>query len=342
MFRMVKKVLPGVALLAAMNPVLAATPPADLPGSPVPVAIGDKQPAEQAPVEQTPNRPIASDVSWQPQAITSPLDTPFSAPSRCGLFGAFSVELLKPHISNHMQALVNVNPLGTDLVPGLQAEMDATGAPRLELGYRFDGGWEILVGYRSLVSDGSDVVPDFDILGDGDINSRINMNVVDIDFGKHVCLGPDSDLILLGGARLTSLYFGSQVIGAIMEQQTSYNLFGAGPHAAAEYWHSLTPRLAAFARLEGGCIIGQYHEAFQEVLTFSPQAIFGGATDIRDTTGIPFLSVQAGLGWSIREESPFRFAFGYQYEHWWNLGSSAGTGAALEIQGAFLRGELFY
>src|SRR5258708_2338446 len=66
-------------------------------------------------------------------------------------------------------------------VPG--ASLDWTGSPRVVLGYRLDNGaGAFTVSFRSLVSQGSSTLPNFDPAGFGFIQSRLNANIVDLDY----------------------------------------------------------------------------------------------------------------------------------------------------------------
>jgi hypothetical protein len=263
-----------------------------------------------------------------------------------GWFAAIEADLVAPHIKNRLSADVNVGGLFTDTVHLPTAELDFVGAPRFELGYRFpEGCGEVLVSYQPLVSDGSATISNFDPLGDGDVRSRLNMNVVDFDYGsREFSLGPSWDLRWLAGVRVAGVYFDSRAEGAILEQRTSNNFVGAGPHLGLELgWHAGYPGLSIFGRLEGAAVIGEVRQGFEETLSANGIPVVGGATTVTSTQAVPVLRFQTGVGWAPPCNGRWlRFSAGYIIEHWWDVGQAGGSQAELGFQGLFLRSEFSF
>jgi hypothetical protein len=93
-----------------------------------------------------------------------------------GLFTNVELDLLGVHIKNRLNGTVFF-PDGTTTnlhLPG--AELDWTLSPRFELGYRLaDNLGAFMFTYRFLNTDGTAVVPNFDSMGDGSLQSRLDM-----------------------------------------------------------------------------------------------------------------------------------------------------------------------
>src|SRR6201981_97961 len=74
----------------------------------------------------------------------------------------------------------------TDTVHLPTASLDFTGSPKVGLGYRFAQGFgEFTVSYRSLVTARTRNIEDFDFFGDSFLKSRLNLNVIDLDYGSQ-------------------------------------------------------------------------------------------------------------------------------------------------------------
>jgi hypothetical protein len=221
-----------------------------------------------------------------------------------------------------------------------QAELDWTGVPRLAVGYRFaEGCGEVLVSYRFLISEGTEVAPNFDFLGDGQVKSRLNMNVIDLDYrSSEYSLAPRWDMRWTVGARIASVYFDSRVMGQFLGMRTSNDFFGAGPHAGLELArHFDLPGLAAFGRIDGSVLVGGIDQAFEETFTFPGTAV-GNAVNVHSTQAVETLSFELGLRY-IPPGERIRFSLGYQFEYWWGLGKAGPSSAELSDQGIFFRSE---
>src|SRR5207237_4286724 len=108
------------------------------------------------------------------------------------------------------------------------APLDWTLSPRFELGYRFaDNLGSLMLTYRFLTTEGNPVVADFDPMGDGALRSRLDMQIVDLDYvSRHHKCCPDFDFRWLAGVRLATVFFDSEVIGGLAELRTSNHFFG--------------------------------------------------------------------------------------------------------------------
>jgi hypothetical protein len=224
------------------------------------------------------------------------------------------------------------------------APLDWTGGPRVELGYRFPQGFgEALVSYRSLVTEGQTIRPNFDVDGGRVLlNSRLNVNVVDLDYGsREYSLGPHWEMQWRVGARLASVYFDSRATAVVLEQRTSNDFFGAGPHLLLDLRRGLRwPGWGFYGRLEGAAVVGRIDQAFEESFLFLDGVQVGGATDQHQTQAVPVVHTQVGLTWDPPWASHWlRFVGGYEFEGWYYLGWVNASRGDMTVQGAFFRAE---
>lgn len=332
---------------AVQSPSSGPQPSAQVGRQPTVVTTMPRPPATQP--------PPASAAAGVPLAVVPPpedsngsllygdpmLDPPDLAPP--GWFVALGVDLVGPHIKNRLTAPVTVAGIITDTVHLPSAEMGWVGSPRVELGYRFEQGFgEFLASYRSLVAETTEIFPAYDVFGDGLLRTRLNLNVVDLDYGsREFGLFPAWDMKWRVGARIASVYFDSRAAGLLLGQRTSNSFFGAGPHVGLDLWRSLpVPGMGIFARVDGSAIVGRINQSYEETILFPNGTAIGGATSQHGSQTVPVLSFQAGLGWKPWADMPLRLSAGYQFEQWWYLGQVEGSRAELTVQGIFLRGEL--
>jgi hypothetical protein len=268
------------------------------------------------------------------------LDRPHSPPA--GWFAGLELNVIGPQIKNRLQAPVTVNGFAPDTVHLPTAELDWTGSPRLDVGYRWpEGLGEFLVSYRFLVSEGRDF--DFSLVtpNDGFLKSRLNVNVVDLDYGsREYSLGPNWDMKWKVGARIATVFFDSRAENLFFEQRTSNNFVGAGPHVGLDLWRWFdVAGLALYGRIEAASVIGQISQGFEEVADLST-GLVGGATTVHHTQAVPVLNFQVGLGWTPPTHRHWRrYAVGYEFERWWYLGEAGDSRAELTTQGVFIRAE---
>jgi hypothetical protein len=313
----------------------------------------------------------AADEGW----IGSPLlERPEAAPA--GLFLNVETSVVWPHLRNELvggqvtlaqtsgvSPSQNVGlppgdgmPITGDLIKFAGNRLDPTVTPRFELGYRFpDGFGELKLGYRFLVTSGSDTLTVGD-LGPASQKGRLDINFIDLDYGtREFSLGPDWEMRTWVGLRGALTFFDSQV-RFLNPMPITESPFGTGPftrltqseaasnwyigaHAVLELGRKLwIPDLTLFWRLEGAGMYSRAHQTFKETFVEAP-----GFTEIRTTNnvGSPMLATQVGLSWDVPNWDHCRFMMGYQFEMWWQFGRGNNdlSHATLDDQGLFLRAE---
>jgi hypothetical protein len=272
--------------------------------------------------------------------VPNPLRQP--ARPRAGFFGTVELGLVAPNVSG---SLIGPVTGGINRTIGLPyAELDWTGSPRLELGYHFgeDSG-SFLAAYRSVVSEGTATVSPFDSKGPGFLETRLNMNLIDLGYATPAwAIDPLWDLRLDGGVRIAAIYSDSQITGMAISQSASNNFVGAGPRIGVNLHRHLDRAhgLSLFGRLDTGVIIGGDTQSFEEIRTFPGGTRIGGASRMSETQAAPMLGLQLGMSYQPKDSVDwFRFSFGYQYEQWWNVGSAGDSQGDVSFQGLFFRGE---
>ncbi len=263
-----------------------------------------------------------------------------------GWFADLEIGLVGPHIRNHLASPVIVHTPTPfhDQVQLPTAHLNWTGSPRIDLGYRLADGWGAFVfSYRSVVSEGRALLVGFDPNGDAGLRSRLNMNVFDVAYAGHPCsLTPFWDLQWKAGVRVAGVYFDSRAIGPVFEQRVSNNFVGAGPHAGVEVARRFedAPELAVFGRLEGSLLVGGVHQGFEETARDDTGSLFGGASTASSTQVVPVLALQVGLSYTPQWAGCWnRFALGYEFQQWWNVGQAGGSRADVSTNGIFFRAE---
>jgi hypothetical protein len=354
---MVRKVR-GFLVIAALGTIAWDAAAQDLPNAPMPIVPSGPSTPRAAEHLPTPILSGPPPIGLPAPALQEPapyqdnngpllrgdplLDQPQSPPP--GWFVGLELNAVGPHIKNRLQAPVTVADTVLNPVHLPTADLDWAGAPRFELGYRLAEGWgEFVASYRFLVSEGTQNLPGFDLDGsDGFLKSRLNLNVLDLDYSsREYSLLPYWDMKWKAGVRLANVFFDSHALGVFLEERTSNNFFGAGPHAGLDLWRSLgTSGLGIFGRIEGASVVGQISQSFEAVGFASDGSLVGGATLVHHTQAVPTLNVQAGLGWSRWWAGHWsRYAIGYEFERWWYLGEAASSRGELTTQGIFFRGE---
>jgi hypothetical protein len=330
---------------AAAPPSMPVAPP---PGSPGPVYPPPYPPPPPPP-------PFAYDNPYEdtngPLLRGDPLldRVPNNLP---GLFAAIEGDLVWVHIKNRLSADVAIGGF-VDTIHLPTAELEFTGAPKFMIGWRFPQGFgEFQASYRSLVTEGGRNIANFDPLGDGFLRSRLNMNVVDLDYSTQeiplvtTLPGQFWDAKFFVGARLAGVFFDSRAEGFVLEQRTANNFFGAGPQVGMEiyrYFHD-APGLALYGRIETSVVIGRIRQSFEEnVFDEDGVPVLGGATTVRGSQAVPVLELQAGLAWTpIHTARWLRFTGGYHFEQWWDVGTVGASRADLTSQGFFIRSEFHF
>jgi hypothetical protein len=260
-----------------------------------------------------------------------------------GWFFNAEVGILKPHLVNNLVGSVNVGGLFTDTVALPSGWLDWTASPEVELGYRFgEGGSELLVAYRNVTSEGNDGIENYDPCGEGWLHSRLNLNVIDLDYATpHFNPRPNWDVQARLGGRIATASFSARAEGQILEQRLCNDFVGGGPQLALDVARAFPgTRLALFSRLEGAVLFGEVQQRFEETIWINDVPLASGASCQDGARTVPIFRVQAGLSWTPQwSNHSLRLSGGYEYEHWWNLGSVGSSSADLGIQGVFLRCE---
>ncbi|HJZ90427.1 MAG TPA: hypothetical protein VKE40_06110 [Gemmataceae bacterium] len=274
-----------------------------------------------------PDRPQFSAGSAGPYAV-SPLDEPHLAPGAewdrlpadsPGWFGAVSVALVRPHVSGSLTG-----------GPGLPfAALDWTATPRVEVGYRPDGGGDDLrFGYHWLGASGSDAS------APGGLSTRVKMNALDLDYVSREWLAEATsdlcrDLWVVAGLRLAD----ATVRASAALWYFHSEFCGAGPRLGLE-WHTPVASawpVEAYMRAEGTGLVGQT----RQTIGFMPAGP-------RQWNGAAAVLTEVGIGWRPMGPDRFRLDVGFQLEHWWNLGRTDAASAELAVHGIFLRADWRY
>jgi hypothetical protein len=252
------------------------------------------------------------------------------------------IALVDPHIKNSLVSTVLIPGVGFRDVHAPGTELDWTGSPSVSVGYRFaQGCGEFVATYRSLVSDGTSTISDFDPLGGANLRSRLNLNSIDLDYvSREYSLGPWWELNWRAGVRLAAVYFDARADGLLVQERTSNNFLGAGPHLGLEVARHLElPGLSVFANVETTFLLGHVQQNFEETFTLGNVPVAGGAVSNPGSQAVPVLRVETGLAWAPGCDAHWRFRVGYLFEAWWYLGQIGASRADLSDQGVFFRTE---
>jgi hypothetical protein len=264
-----------------------------------------------------------------------------------GCFADFEVSFVEPRFGNRLigQVPFFFGLVTSDVtVPG--GALSWTAAPRVEVGYRFGQGCgEVILGYRSVVSETCDCDCELPPVRALELQSRLNLNVVDLDYGNHeYALGPGWDMKWRLGVRFADFFYDSTLNGLFLEQRVSNQFIGAGPRVQLELWrrfHSFPVGL--YARVEAAALLGRVSQDFEQTFKFLDVPILGGAASQSGSQAVPVIRTQAGLTWSPgRFHDRLRLAGGYDFEQWWYLGRVDFSRGDLYLQGLFVRAEWAY
>jgi hypothetical protein len=263
-----------------------------------------------------------------------------------GCFAAFEIGVVAPNISGQLSAPVSVGGITTTVAPPF-ADLDWTGSPHLELGYRFGGDIGSVVGaYRSVVSEGGADLYGFDPLGPAYLKTRLNLNSVDLMYASpDIALTPLWDIKWNAGVRIAQVYYDTRATGWLLTERASNNFVGAGPRVgldARRYLEAL-PGVSLFGRMETGVMIGNDTQSYERVIAPGGTPLIGGATRFSETETSPLFAFQLGVSYSPRDNPDWvRFTFGYQFERWWGVGDAGNSSGDVQFQGLFFRGEFRY
>jgi hypothetical protein len=266
------------------------------------------------------------------------------------LFVSTELALIHPVLRAHLANNTPLQPSG-DTITLPNANQSWTVAPWFDVGYRLPRSLGLVsVNYRFFNSDGTQTT----FLGDQPfaLRSRLAENFINIDYGTTPYeFLPHWDFWWRAGLQLADVFFDSHIQNGTLEQASSNNFRGAGPHARLEINRHLgaLPGLSLYTRLDGAAPLGRINQNYAERLT-NPD---GTATTGRwNQNGIQMplnLFVQAGLAYVPPGRENLRFNLGYVYERWFAVGqvgddAQAGiitnaTSGGFDAQGIFLRGQ---
>ena len=252
-------------------------------------------------------------------------------------------------------------PVTGDIVNFPLNPLRPTATPRIELGYRLpDGFGEFRISYRSIATTGADTIlvqppQSTDTLGPASQRGRLNINVIDLDFGmRQFALGPNWEMRFAIGGRLATAFLDSQVdylapvtvtgtpfgTGPFtrLTQSSALNNQYIGPHDVQELGRKLgVPGLTAFGRVDAAGLYGNVNQTFKETFVQPPGVSQHTA---HNGVGTPWAAFQVGLSYAPASHRS-RFLVGYQYEQWWQFarGDNDLSFGSLRGQGIFLRFE---
>jgi hypothetical protein len=317
------------------TPVPVIPPSATTPTIPVPPP--PPPPPMWAPGDAAGPAPVFPPVAVVPvpmPAAPATLDAP-------GFFAGLEVDVVGPRIQRNLSGVVTIAGIpSTVSLP--TADLNWTGSPKVEIGYRLADNLGILsASYRSVVTHGTDTLGAFDPLGGADLRTRLNANIIDLDYqSPHYCLAPLWELDWRAGVRIAAIYFDTRAAGFVLEERTSNNFVGAGPHLGAEVTRALgeIPGVALFGGLDGAIVFAGTDQNYEQIILLPDGTRVGGANRTTAGTTAPVLTFRTGISYTppIGALRWSRFSFGYQFEQWWNVGRSQGD---LNIQGLFFRAE---
>lgn len=319
------------------QPIPVITPQGPAPGPPA-IVPRTELPPNNNPI--VPATPIFYDPA--PTPYVAPLGSDRRASMAPGFYGSLEIDLVFPQLHGWLSGPVNV--MGFQETVNLSsAGLDATGSPRVEVGYRLgDGMGAVAISYRSVVSQGGTNVANFDVFGQGYLQTRLNLNVVDIDYVSEAFnIAPFWDIGFRGGIRGAACYFDNQITGSFAQQQATNNFLGAGPHASIELGRALdmVPGLAVTAKLDGALLFGNISQSFEETLNFADGSV-GGSNRYNSGAFVPTVTFNIGFSYTPPGAPKWaRFGFGYQYEYWWDLGTRGDSQGDFSGNALYFRGE---
>ncbi len=254
----------------------------------------------------------------------------------------FQVDLIGPHVKNRLLGVVAPDPVTTSVVRVPQSDLDFTASPRFALSRRLpDYFGAFVLTYRFAATDGGGTVPNHDVFGDGLLRSRLDFNLVDLDYvTADLPLDEVWEARWLAGARFASVFFDSRLSGRFVSQRASNYYVGAGPHAGLDLRRRLPelPGWSLYGRLEGTALVGRITQSFEQTFTLADGTQAGAASNVRVVQAVPVLGLQAGVSWAPQDD--VRYSFGYVLEQYWYLGRTPDSRAELTTQGIFFRGEV--
>jgi hypothetical protein len=269
-----------------------------------------------------------------------------------GWFGDVEAGLVVAHFKNRLSDMIQLGNRMPDAIHVPGAELDWTGSPRFEVGYRLPSGFgEFALSYRFLDTDGTGtgLVPD----GLAFLKSRLDFHVVDVDYiSREFSPYPQWGMRWRFGLRYFSLYYDSQAAEPFAEAAAGSGVLGA---RNTDHFQGFGPRVgvqlerylgcsgwALVGRIDGASVVGRTSQVFaEEVIPGATGGPLAGAFRRGNTQTLPTLNFQVGLGWEPPAYPHTHLFLGYEYEYWWDaarLSVSTSRGEMVN-QGLLLRAE---
>jgi hypothetical protein len=150
-------------------------------------------------------------------------------------------------------------------------------------------------------------------------SSSLNYNVIDLEVGRHFCLGDCFEARLFGGGRaawidqrLHVLYDG---IDANLAEVTSpIDFDGGGLRAGGEGWWKLGGGFGLFARAAGSLLVGNFRTHLTETNAAGATVIVNVSDRFEKV--VPVAELGAGVAWQSQH---VRLSAGYEIVNWFNL-----------------------
>jgi hypothetical protein len=331
-------------LLAALGGPAVTTVRAQAPAAPEAVTL----PAPHV-LAPAPPAPTFAPTPWPgPYFEPDPLlDRPPLPPP--GWFADADLGVVIPHVKNHLSGPVQLGVIGplaavtaahpdTVALPG--AGLDWTVFPRLEVGYQLPSGFGAVgLSYRFLGTEGSGTAAVLD--RPAALHSRLDLNEIGLDYSSNeTSLWPNWDMKWALGLRMLWVYFDSRALaagGPVFEQQESNWYAGFGPHTGLELDRQIgCTGLSLVLRGDFSIYMGRLNQRFSEAAGGAPLI---GETREALSQAVVSLGTFVGVRWQPPQWKEAEFYFGYQYEHWWDIGKNDNTtsSAELNVQGVFVR-----
>jgi hypothetical protein len=257
------------------------------------------------------------------------------------------------HFKNRLSGTLQLGNRLPDTIHVPGAELDWTGSPRFEVGYRLPSGFgQFALSYRFLDTEGTgtELVPD----GLAFLKSRLDFHVVDLDYiSREFSPYPQWGMRWRFGLRYVSLYYDSQANepfalaaagSGILAARNTNHFQGFGPRVGVQLERYLgCSGWALVGRIDGASVVGRTSQIFAEdTTTLGPTGQpLAGAVRFGNTQTIPTLNFQVGLGWEPPGSPYTHFFLGYEYEYWWDAArlSTGSSRGEMVNQGLLLRAE---
>jgi hypothetical protein len=284
-----------------------------------------------------------------PQA--PPLDAPILTPNGqvAGWFVDFDLGLIVPHIGSHVNSGSNLsdkfaNPITLPIAP-----MHWVPSPFLRAGYRFaNGAGDVRLDWRSVASQGTSWITDFDSAGSGVLHSQINVQYGSLTYGASEFLTNDPKVNRTWTARFgvaaADVFFDTNAHGQqILLQSASNSFAGVGPTIGFGFWKPVPEwHLTLYGELDATGLIGFTRQHFGESALVGRQTVSEFVSVGQQSNGVGILGAEGGISFAPWDERTWRFTLGYQWQRWWWVGATNDSNAALTLQGLFFRTEWRY